>query len=51
MYVFICALLWKYGGLTASTAFGAVLICALASFGFAAAMVAILEKKYGPFKD
>jgi hypothetical protein len=44
-------MLWKYGGLTVPTAFGAVLICTLGSFGFAAVFVSIIEKKYGPFGD
>jgi hypothetical protein len=51
MYVLGCGMFWKLGALTVSTAFGLALICALCSFGFAAAMVTIAEKKYGPFKD
>jgi hypothetical protein len=51
MYIFTCGMLWKLGGLTVPTAFGLAVVCAPCSFGFAAAMVAILEKKYGPFKD
>jgi hypothetical protein len=51
MCVFTCAMLWKMGGLTVSSAFGVVLLCALGSFGFAAAFVHTIEKKYGPFKD
>jgi hypothetical protein len=51
MFVFMCAMLWKYQALTVFTVFALAVICAAASFGFAAAFVATMEKKYGPFKD
>jgi hypothetical protein len=51
MYVFACGMLWKLNALTVATAFGLAVICALCSFGFAAGMVAYMDKKFGPFKD
>lgn len=51
MCAMACAALWKYGGLTASTAFGVIIMCVLCSLGFAAIFVSFIEKKHGPFKD
>jgi hypothetical protein len=51
MYVFGCGMFWKLHALTVATAFGLAVICALCSFGFAAGMVAYMDKKLGPFKD
>jgi hypothetical protein len=51
MYVFMCGMFWKFDALTVATAFGLAIICTLGSFGFAAAMVAFMDKKFGPFKD
>jgi hypothetical protein len=51
MYLFMCAMLWKFDTLTVATAFVLAIFCALCSFGFAAGMVAYMDKKFGPFKD
>jgi hypothetical protein len=51
MYVLVCVMFWQLNALTVATAFGLAVICALCSFGFAAGMVAYMDKKFGPFKD
>jgi hypothetical protein len=51
MCVMACGALWKYGALTASTAFGAVIMCVLCGLGFAAIFVSFIEKKHGPFNN
>jgi hypothetical protein len=51
MYVLGCGMLWNLDALTVATAFALAVICALCSFGFAAGMVAHMDKKFGPFKD
>jgi hypothetical protein len=51
MFIFLCAMFWKYQALTVFTVFVLAVLCAAGSLGFAAAFVATMEKRYGPFKD
>jgi hypothetical protein len=51
MYVLGCGMFWKLNALTVATAFALAVICALYSFGFAAGMVAYVDKRFGSSKE
>jgi hypothetical protein len=51
IYVFGCGIFRKLHALTVATAFGLAVICALCGLGFAAGMVAYMDKKFVRFKD